>query len=49
MAEPGHQLGKSRAGLGGEDGAGVAEVVPPEVGAAGGPVCQASEDPESAH
>lgn len=35
MPEPTHQLGEGGAGLGGEDGAGVAEIVPAEVGAAG--------------
>lgn len=35
MAKPTHQLGKGRAGLGGEDGPGVAEVVPAEVLSAG--------------
>lgn len=36
VPEPTHELGKGRPGLGGEDGAGVAEIVPAQVLAAGG-------------
>jgi hypothetical protein len=40
VAEATHEFGEGRAGLGGEDGAGVAEVVPTEVLAAGRLTCR---------